>query len=105
MPARRSPSCSPKEFDFITDWAVSVNPIIAAQGKTPTSLLYADHGVQFNASTFATTKSVIASKPEVVRGFLAATIKGIEEAIGDPPAAIDALVAGMFWRSPAIARS
>ena len=70
-----------------------MNPIIAAQGKTPTSLLYADHGVQFNASTFATTKSVIASKPEVVRGFLAATIKGIEEAMKDPPAAIDALIA------------
>jgi NitT/TauT family transport system substrate-binding protein len=82
-----------ERVDFITDWAVSVNPIIAAQGKTPASLLYADHGVQFNASTFATTKTVIASKPEVVRGFLAATIKGIEEGMKNPPAAIDALIA------------
>ena len=81
-----------ERVDFITDWAVSVNPIIAAQGKTPSSLLYADHGVQFNASTFATTKSVLASKPEVARGFLAATIKGIEEAMKNPPAAIDALI-------------
>ena len=79
--------------DFITDWAVSVNPLITAQGKTPANLVYADFGVHFNASSLATTKSMLAGKPEVVRGFLAATVKGIEEAMKDPPAAIDALIA------------
>jgi NitT/TauT family transport system substrate-binding protein len=81
-----------EKIDFITDWAVSVNPLIKAQGKTPANLIYADYGVHFNASTLATTRSMLASKPEVVRGFLAATVKGIEEALKDPPSAVDALV-------------
>jgi NitT/TauT family transport system substrate-binding protein len=82
-----------EKIDFITDWAVSVNPLITAQGKTPANLVFAEYGVNFNASTLAATKSTLASKPEVVRGFLAATVKGIEEASKDPAAAVDALVA------------
>jgi NitT/TauT family transport system substrate-binding protein len=85
-----------EKVDFITDWAVSVNPLITAQGKTPANLVYADYGVHFNASSLATTKSMLASKPEVVKGFLAATVKGIEEAIKDPPAAVDALIANQM---------
>jgi NitT/TauT family transport system substrate-binding protein len=82
-----------EKVDFITDWAVSVNPLIAAQGKTPANLVYSDYGVHFNASSLATTKSMLASKPEVVKGFLNATVKGIEEAMKNPPAAVDALIA------------
>jgi NitT/TauT family transport system substrate-binding protein len=87
------------KVDFITDWAVSVNPLIAAQGKTPANLVYADYGVLFVASTLATTRSMIASRPEVVKGFLAATIKGVEEAMKNPGAAIDAMIANQ----PAVA--
>jgi NitT/TauT family transport system substrate-binding protein len=82
-----------EKVDFITDWAVSVNPLIVAQGKTPGNLVYADYGVHFNASSLATTKSMLASKPEVVKGFLAATVKGIEEAMKNPEPAVDALIA------------
>ena len=79
--------------DFITDWGVSVNPLIAAQGKNPGNLLYSDYGVHFNASSLATTTTMLASKPEVVRGFVAATVKGIEEAMKNPAMAVDALIA------------
>ena len=85
--------------DFITDWAVSVNPLITAQGKTPANLVYADFGVHFNASSLATTRSVLTSKPELVRGFLVATVKGIEAALKDPAPAIDAMIANQ----PAVA--
>ena len=81
------------KVDFITDWFASVNPLIVAQGKTPGNLVYADYGVHFVASSLATTKSMIASKPEVVKGFVAATVKGIEEAMKNPEAAVDALIA------------
>jgi NitT/TauT family transport system substrate-binding protein len=87
------------KVDFITDWFASVNPLIVAQGKTPGNLVYADYGVIFVASSLATTKSMIASKPEVVKGFLAATVKGIEEAINNREAAVDALIANQ----PAVA--
>jgi NitT/TauT family transport system substrate-binding protein len=79
--------------DFVTDWGVSVNPLIVAQGKTPGNLVYSDYGVHFNASSLATTTTMLQSKPEVVRGFVAATVKGIEEAMKNPEAAIDALIA------------
>jgi NitT/TauT family transport system substrate-binding protein len=81
------------KVDFITDWGASVNPLIVAQGKTPGNLVYADYGVHFVASSLATTKSILASKPEVVKGFVAATVKGIEEAMKNPEAAVDALIA------------
>jgi NitT/TauT family transport system substrate-binding protein len=55
--------------------------------------LYADYGVHFNASSLATTSTMLATKPEVVRGFVAATVKGIEEAMKNPEAAVDALAA------------
>lgn len=80
-------------IDFITDWGATVNPLIQAQGQTPANLVYADYGVHYNASTLATTKTMIETKPEVVRGFLAATAKGIEESMRNPEAAVDALIA------------
>jgi NitT/TauT family transport system substrate-binding protein len=76
-----------------------VNPLIVAQGKTPSNLVYADYGVHFVASSLATTKSMISSKPEVVKGFVAATVKGIEEAMKNPEAAVDTLIANQ----PAVA--
>ena len=79
--------------DFVTDWGASVNPLIVAQGKSPGNLVYADYGVHFNASSLATTTTMLATKPEVVRGFVAATVKGIEEAMKNPEAAVDALIA------------
>lgn len=90
-----------EKVDFITDWGASLNALIAAQGKTPVNLLYADYGMHFNGSTFATTRNVLASKPELARGFLAATAKGIAEAVKSPDAAIDALIANQ----PAVANN
>jgi NitT/TauT family transport system substrate-binding protein len=90
-----------EKIDFITDWGASLNALIAAQGKTPVNLLYADYGLPFNASSLATTRSMLTSKPEVVKGFLAATVKGIEEAMKSPEAAIDALIANQ----PAVANN
>jgi len=82
-----------EKVDFITDWGVSLNARITAQGKTPINLLYADYGMHFNGSTLATTKAMLTSKPEVVRGFLGATAQGIDEAMKSPDAAVDALIA------------
>ena len=80
------------KVDFIVSWGVTVNPLIAKQGKTPVNILYADHGVNVIARALVTTTSTISSRPEVVRAFVAATVKGMEDSIKDPAMAVDSMI-------------
>jgi NitT/TauT family transport system substrate-binding protein len=87
--------------DFIVSWGATVNPFIAKQGKTPVNILYADYGVNVIARTLVATNGTIAAKPELVRAFLAATVRGMEDAVRNPAAAVDSMIAAQ----PALASS
>lgn len=52
-----------------------------------------DYGVPFYADVLFTTDQMIEQKPEVVRRFLRATLKGWEAAIQDPEQAADVTLA------------
>lgn len=78
--------------DFMADWAFTQVPVIKAQGRTPSVILYADYGVNVLGHGLVTTIDVIKSRPAVVQGFVAASIRGIEEALNDPQAAVDAML-------------
>jgi NitT/TauT family transport system substrate-binding protein len=57
------------------------------------SLAYSDAGILIPAFGILASTETIKSKPDVVRRFLAATVKGWEEAKRDPDAAVAATVA------------
>jgi NitT/TauT family transport system substrate-binding protein len=79
--------------DFIIDWAATDIPLIAAQGKTANSLLFADQGVTMLGHGLVVNSKTISQKPDLVKAFMAASTKGLDEAIKDPAAAIDAMIA------------
>lgn len=54
-------------------------------------LRYADFGVQTIANSIATTTDTISTKPDLVKRFVRATLKGWVEAQKDPQSAVDAL--------------
>lgn len=79
--------------DIIADWAVTVDPLVVAQGKTPGDFVYANYGVFFIARVLATSTKTIATRPDVVKAFVSGTARGIDEAVKNPTAAVDALLA------------
>ena len=60
-----------------------------AQGKKTGQLRYADHGVNLPAFGLVVNTKVLAEKPQMVRGFVAATIKGFQYTFKNPDEAID----------------
>lgn len=52
-----------------------------------------DYGITFPRDTLITSEAVARDKPEMVKGFLRASIRGWREAMRDPKAAVDAVMA------------
>jgi NitT/TauT family transport system substrate-binding protein len=66
-----------------------INEVIAAEEKgfETTVIKPADYGVAMYADTLFTTERMLKEKPETVRKFVAATVHGWADAVGDPEAA------------------
>jgi NitT/TauT family transport system substrate-binding protein len=79
------------QVDFITDWAPTVVPAIEAHGDQAVAIAYTDY-IDLLGHGFVATPSTIKDDPDMVRAFIQATIKGINDAIEDPEAAVDALI-------------
>ncbi|MFK8252958.1 ABC transporter substrate-binding protein [Ancylobacter terrae] len=65
--------------------------IKAAGGAAPITFPYSDYGVNQVGYCIVTTKDTIAKNPDLVRRFLAATVKSYKAAEADPQAAINAM--------------
>lgn len=87
--------------DFIVSWGATVNPFIVKQGKTPVNILYADYGVNVIARALVTTTGTISSRPDVVRAFVAAIAKSMDESVRNPAMSVDSFIA----QQPALASS
>lgn len=92
---------------------VSVTPFVDGQGDVCTATLYnefwtlstrmgrdklrtfasEDYGIVFPRDTLIVGEAAAKEKPEVVRGFLRASVKGWKEALRDPKAGVDAVMA------------
>lgn len=92
---------------------VSVTPFVDGQGDVCTATLYnefwtlatrmgrdrlrtfisEDYGITFPRDTLITGEAVARNKPELVSGFLRASLKGWREALRDPKAGVDAAMA------------
>jgi len=55
--------------------------------------LFADWGVNILGNGYLVTTSTLEQKPELVRGFVRATLRGWKEAMADPKAGVEALLA------------
>lgn len=90
---QRSPTFDPMECLQMADVcdAYATNGLVSAQlqGLTAWAIWPSDYGVPFYADVLFTTDQMIEQKPDVVRRFLRATLKGWEAAIQNPDQATD----------------
>ncbi len=102
-----------KQADFtLQPQQVSMTPFIEGQGDVATATVYneyyqlmtrmgadklrrfvpEDYGVTFPRDTLVTSEAVIRDKPDLVRSFLRASIRGWREALRDPKAGVDTVM-------------
>ena len=55
-------------------------------------LLMADYGVNLYGNVIVVNPKFAAEKPEAVRGFLRAFVKGLKDTVKDPAAAVDSVI-------------
>jgi NitT/TauT family transport system substrate-binding protein len=69
-------------------WAAYINNFVVTLEESGQKLNYIypdDYGVHFYGDTLFTTDKVVADKPDLVLGFLRASLKGWDLAVDDPP--------------------
>lgn len=71
------------EVDGFLAYVTNESIIVEAQGEEVTNLLFADNGLPFVAESIIATDETIAERPEVVKAFLEAEIKGWTDACTD----------------------
>lgn len=65
---------------YVTNESITVE----SQGLAVTNLLFADNGLPFVAESIITTDQTIAERPDMVKAFLEAQIRGWTDALADP---------------------
>jgi NitT/TauT family transport system substrate-binding protein len=76
--------------DFVIGWSFTDAYKIGRQKPIAPPILFADYGVNILSIGVVVSKETLAKRAPLVKGFLAATVKGIEEAIRSPGAAVEA---------------
>jgi ABC-type nitrate/sulfonate/bicarbonate transport system substrate-binding protein len=71
------------EVDGFLAYVTNESIIVEAQGEEVTNLLFADNGLPFVAESVIATDETIAERPEAVKAFLEAEIKGWTDACAD----------------------
>jgi len=78
--------------DFVVAWALGDAYRINKQKPIAPPMLFADNGVPMLGTGLFVTKDTAAKRSDLVKRFLAATVKGTQEAIQDPAAAVASIV-------------
>ena len=74
------------DVDGFVAYLTNESITVAAKGLAVTNLPFADNGLPFVAESVITTDQMIAEEPETVKAFLAAEIRGWQDAVADPEA-------------------
>jgi NitT/TauT family transport system substrate-binding protein len=77
--------------DFVTGWASNDALRIARQKPIEPPIVFADHGVNILGTGFIVTVDTAARDGRLLRGFLAATVRGAKEAAASPEAGLEAV--------------
>lgn len=81
-----------RKVDGMLQWFTTNVPILEGKGVKVHYLKYADLGVKVTGSGIMTNLKTLREQPELVKGFLRATARGIQAAQESPEEAIAALV-------------
>jgi len=82
--------------DAISGFSYSMIPALVEAGKTLDDMnifYYTENGLDFYGNVIMVKESFLEENPDVVRGFLAAYIQGMKDAISDPEAGLEAVIA------------
>ncbi len=78
--------------DFVTGWATNDALRIARQKPIEPPIVFADHGVNILGTGFIVSTDMTTRDGRLLRGFLAATVRGAEDAAASPGAGLEALM-------------
>lgn len=78
--------------DFITGWASPDAFKIAKEKPIEPPIVFADYGVNTLGTGIFVSKDTLSKHGDMLRAFMAATVRGADEAQKDPKAAIDAIM-------------
>jgi NitT/TauT family transport system substrate-binding protein len=76
--------------DFVIGWSFTDAYKIGRQRAIAPPILFADYGVNVLSVGLVVSKDTLEKRGALVKGFLAATVKGIDETLRDPAAAVEA---------------
>ena len=78
--------------DFISGWSIADALKVGQVKPIAPPIVYADYGVNCFGNGLFVSKTTIAARSDMLKAFLAATVRGAKEAQDDPKAAVDAIV-------------
>lgn len=87
------PSLLQGKIDFMIGWDCTTGLNIERQRPIEPIIRYVDSGVNMLGGGMFVHKKTAAEKPALLRGFMAATVRGFDDAKTSPEAAVDALIA------------
>src|SRR5690606_29704594 len=74
-------------------YSMNVPVLLELQGYETNVMKFSDYGVKFHGDTLFTTEEMVENNPEKVRKIVQATIAGWQDAIENPEATIDEVMA------------
>lgn len=81
------------QADFMLGYLMDQSMRIENATKKPTTVIpFSDYGVNLIATSMLASKDTLASKPDLVRRFMAAATRSVQDAEKDPAAAVDAML-------------
>jgi NitT/TauT family transport system substrate-binding protein len=91
----REPMLAQGEVDAVFGFAMTSSVNLQARGVPADDIvvmLMRDHGLELYGNVIMASPKFLAEKPDAVRGFLRAVMRGLRDTIADPSAAIDTVL-------------
>jgi NitT/TauT family transport system substrate-binding protein len=91
----REPLLAQGEVDAVFGYAMTAAVGLKARGVPADDIVViamADHGLDLYGNAILVSQKFAAEKPEAVRGFLRALVKGLRDAAADPAAAVETVI-------------
>jgi NitT/TauT family transport system substrate-binding protein len=91
----REPMLAQGEVDAVFGFSMSSYINLKSRGVPAEDIvvmLMSDHGVDLYGNAILVSQKFAAEKPEAVKGFLRAVVKGLRDTLADPGAAVDTVV-------------
>lgn len=76
------------EVDVMGGWITNEGVALQEAGFTPNYILLSDYGIDTYDKVFFTTEEMIENNPDVVRRFVRAIVKGLQDVVDDPEASV-----------------